>query len=282
MDGKLVAGDSRETIRDEAAYVSRMYHLQRFVTACAGRGRYPIKFNGTSSPCPAGRQGRRRLSPLGPRLLVAEHAAAVLRHVRVGRLRPDAAAVPDVRAATCCRCRSTARSATAATTGPSSPSASTSGATMFSETYGWTPFEQRTDKLQASGWHKWEWVGGLELCWLMLDYYDHTHDRDFLRTTAHAVAHEILTFFDQHYPTNADGKLVMHPSQALETWWECTNPMPEVAGLHAVTERLLALPRMRSRPPSASSGSGCRPSCRRCRRATSTAAMPWRRPRSSP
>ena len=34
----------------------------------------------------------------------------------------------------------------------------------------------------------------------------------------------------------------MHPSQALETWWNCTNPMPEVAGLQAVVERLLALP----------------------------------------
>ena len=39
-----------------------------------------------------------------------------------------------------------------------------------------------------------------------------------------------------------NGKLVMHPSQALETWWDCTNPMPELAGLHAVTARLLALP----------------------------------------
>jgi len=34
----------------------------------------------------------------------------------------------------------------------------------------------------------------------------------------------------------------MHPAQALETWWDCTNPMPELAGLHAVTARLLALP----------------------------------------
>jgi len=32
---------------DGAAYVSQMYHLQRFITACAGRGAYPIKFNGS-------------------------------------------------------------------------------------------------------------------------------------------------------------------------------------------------------------------------------------------
>jgi hypothetical protein len=34
----------------------------------------------------------------------------------------------------------------------------------------------------------------------------------------------------------------MYPSQALETWWDCTNPMPELAGLYGVSSRLLALP----------------------------------------
>jgi len=113
---------------------------------------------------------------------------------------------------------------------------------VFSETYGWTPFEQRKDKLQESGWHKWEWVGGLELCWMMLDYYDHTLDREFLHRTALPFCHEILTFFDEHYPTNAQGQLVIYPSQALETWWNCTNATPELAGCIAVSDRLLALP----------------------------------------
>jgi len=40
----------------------------------------------------------------------------------------------------------------------------------------------------------------------------------------------------------------MHPSQSLETWWECTNPMPELAGLHAITERVLALPERLTTP----------------------------------
>src|SRR4030042_2422199 len=33
----------------------------------------------------------------------------------------------------------------------------------------------------------------------------------------------------------------MEPSQGLETWWDCRNPMPEIAGILAVTERLLEL-----------------------------------------
>jgi hypothetical protein len=77
---------------------------------------------------------------------------------------------------------------------------------------------------------------------MMLDYYDHTLDREFLRGTALPFSREILTFFEQHYPTNAQGKLVMYPSQAVETWWQCTNAMPELAGCIAVTERLLAMP----------------------------------------
>jgi len=42
----------------------------------------------------------------------------------------------------------------------------------------------------------------------------------------------------------------MHPSQALETWWDCTNPMPELAGLRAITARLLALPESATPPAS--------------------------------
>jgi hypothetical protein len=77
---------------------------------------------------------------------------------------------------------------------------------------------------------------------MMLDYYEHTEDEAFLRDVLLPAAGDVLTFFDLHYPTDERGVLVMHPAQAAETWWDCTNPMPEVAGLHAVTARLLALP----------------------------------------
>jgi hypothetical protein len=108
----------------------------------------------------------------------------------------------------------------------------------------WTPFEQREDKLQESGWHKWEWVGGLELAWMMLDDYDHTLDKKFLRETALPMCRETLTFFNEHYPTNEQGEMVMHPSQSLETWWRCTNAIPELAGCKAVAERLLRMNKM--------------------------------------
>ena len=240
VNGKLAATDSGEAPRDKAAYISQMYHLQRFISACAGRGAYPIKFNGSIFTAPAGDRDDPDYRRWGPgywwqntRLPYFSMCTsgdfdlmAPLWRMYAG----DVLELSKYRTKLYCGHE-----------GAFLPECIYFWGAIFSETYGWTPFEQRTDKLQESRWHKWEWVGGLELCWLMLDYYEHTLDGQFLRNTAIPFAHEILTFFDQHYPTNAEGKLVMHPSQAVETWWECTNPMPELAGCMAVTQRLLAL-----------------------------------------
>jgi hypothetical protein len=115
---------------------------------------------------------------------------------------------------------------------------------VFPHTYGWaTPCEERTDKLQNADVHKYEWVGGLEVANMMLEYYEYTEDETFLYEKAVPFAMEILTFFDQHYSVNENGKLNMTPAQALETWWYCTNPMPELAGLHAVVEKMERLPK---------------------------------------
>jgi hypothetical protein len=119
---------------------------------------------------------------------------------------------------------------------------------MFAETYGNEPFATRADKLQASEWHKYEWVSGPELVTLLLDRYAYTEDAEFLRESVLPAARELLGFFDQHYKTGSAGKLDMQPSQALETWTGCVNPMPELAGLHATTARLLALPENLTNP----------------------------------
>ncbi len=242
VNGKLVADNTSATVRDEAACVSQMYHLQRFITACAGRGAYPIKFNGSLFTVPPGDTESdpdyRRWGPgywwQNTRLLYIGLCASgdfdlqrPLFHMYADELLP------------LCQYRTRHYLGHG---GAFYPECIMFWGAVFSETYGWTPFEERPDKLQQSGWHKWEWVGGLELCWMMLDYYDHTLDRDFLRQTALPFTREILTFFEQHYPTNAQGKLVMYPSQALETWWRCTNAAPELAGCFAVTERMLTIP----------------------------------------
>jgi hypothetical protein len=241
VNGKAVLDSTGVRVADEAAYVSQMVALQRFVTACAGRGAYPIKFNGsifTVAPDGESDHDYRRWGPgywwQNTRLPYLSMCAAGDSEQMKPLFKMYAEDVLPL-----CKYRT---KLTCGHDGAFFPECIYFWGAMFSETYGWTPFEQRADKLQESGWHKWEWVGGLELCWLMLDYYEYTLDRAFLDATVLPFCREILTFFDQHYATGVDGKLVMHPAQALETWWACTNAMPEVAGCIAVSERLLTLP----------------------------------------
>jgi alpha-L-fucosidase 2 len=224
---------------DAAFLVSQSYALQRYIAACAGRGQYPIKFNGSLFTVPwAGKPGDADYRRWGPgywwqntRLpyvsmcasgdtdlmrplfkMYAQDLMPLFRYRTRHYLNHDGAFIPE-----CIMF----------------------WGDMFNETYGWTPFEERTDKLQENRYHKWEWVSGLELVGLMLDFYEHTLDSLFFKEQILPTAHEILTFFDEHYAVDDHGKLLMSPSQACETWWECTNPMPEIAGLHAVISRLL-------------------------------------------
>ena len=227
----------------DAFVVSQAYHLQRFINACAGRGQYPIKFNGSIFTVPfRGAPGDADYRRWGPgywwqntRLPYMGMCASGDFDLMQSLFRMYTEEVMDVsRVRTKRYCGHD---------GAFIPECVYFWGAIFSETYGWTPFEERgEDKLQESGWHKWEWVSGLELTWMMLEYYGHTLDTSFFRNKLLPTAHEVLTFFDRHYKTDARGKLVMHPAQALETWWDCTNPMPELAGLHAVTQRLLTLP----------------------------------------
>ena len=241
VDGKLVIDTAGMAITDDAAYVSRMYDLQRFITAAAGRGAYPIKFNGSIfTVAPAGLPGDHDYRRWGPGYWWQNTRLPYISLCTSGDLdlmQPLFKMYVDDLLPLCVyRTRHYLGHG-----GAYYPECMYFWGAVFAESYGWQPFEEREDKLQASGWHKWEWVGGLELCWMLLDAWEHAPEPAFLEARVLPACREILRFFDEHYPTDPAGKLVMHPSQALETWWDCTNPMPEVAGCIAVAERLLAI-----------------------------------------
>lgn len=243
VDGRTVIDTTRAAGADEAAYVSQMYALQRFITACAGRGQHPIKFNGSIFTVPsAGAPGDADYRRWGPgywwqntRLPYLSLCASgdfemlePLWRMYVDQLLPlnrhrTKQYFGFENAAYYIECVHF-------------------WGDVFNETYGWKPVSERTDPLQESGWHKREWVAGPELVWMLLDHYEHVPDKDLLERRIVPAATAVMRFFDLYYQTNAAGQLVMHPSQSLETWWDCTNPMPEVAGLRAIAARLLALP----------------------------------------
>jgi len=242
LGGERVAHRSLETL-DDAHVLSRAYALQRFITACAGRGAYPIKFNGSlftvPNPGSPGDADYRRWGPgywwQNTRLPYLSMCASGDFELTEPLFEMYGGEVLDVAAFRAKRYFGH--------NGAFLPECIYFWGDVFSESYGWTPYEERgEDKLQRSGYHKWEWVSGLELVWMMLERYEYTLDEVFLKELVLPTAVRILTFFAEHYELDEDGRLRMYPAQALETWWDCTNPMPELAGLHAVTAKLLSLP----------------------------------------
>jgi len=231
------------TTNDSNAFIiTRAYTLQRFINACAGRGAYPIKFNGSVFTVPnppiSGDADYRRWGPAYwwqntrlPYISMCTSGDFDLMHPLFKMYAGDVFELAKYRNRRYFGYDGVYFSECIYFWGAVVPKA-----------YGKTPFEERQDKLQEGPWHKWEWVAGPELVYMMLDYYEHTQDEIFLQEKILPVAREVMTFFEKYYKTGADGKLVMNPSQALETWRKCTNPMPEVAGLHAISSRLLSLP----------------------------------------
>ncbi|MBJ6367705.1 DUF5703 domain-containing protein [Snuella sedimenti] len=227
---------------NNAFIISRAYTLQRFLDASAGRGNYPIKFNGSIFTVPTndkpGGADYRRWGPgywwqntRLPYLSMCASGDYDLMQPLFKMYADDIFKLSKYRT-----------KKYFGFDGAYFPECTYFWGSTFTATYGWTPYEEREDPLQESGWHKWEWVAGPELTFMMLDYYDYTQNTDFLKEKVIPVANEIIKFFDNYYKTNDAGKLVMYPSMAAETWWDCTNPMPELSGLHSITKRLLSLP----------------------------------------
>jgi len=88
---------------------------------------------------------------------------------------------------------------------------------------------------------RFHYSGTLEMLAMMIDYYEHTGDKAFLKKELLPIADEYLLWWDQHWSRDENGKLHMTPSSACESFWECTNPTPDIAGLMWDIDRLLAL-----------------------------------------
>lgn len=244
VNGEVVIRHQAPATND-AFHLTQMYHLQRHIFACAGGGDYPIRFNGSTFTIP--HEGR----PGGPdyrrwgnglwwqNIRLPYHAMpaagdAKLMHSLFRTY------VEEVLPMSIERTR-----LYSGLPGAFLPECVYPWGAAFAQCYGSKPFSERgesfAERIQDSRWHKWEWTSALELLWLMTLYYEHTLDQDFLTEKIIPSARELLTFFDARFEDGPDGKMVMHPSMALETWWETTNPATDVAGITAVTSRLLDL-----------------------------------------
>lgn len=228
------------TSKDEiakAGHVSRAYALQRFVTACAGRGALPIKFNGSIFNV-EGRDPDFRAWGGGywwqnTRLAYWPMLYAGDYDMMQPLFKMYREALPLRMAAT-------------------KKYYGHEGA-FFPETiYFWGNYMDvenygidrngKPDGLADNGYIRRYWQSGIELVAMMLDAHDGTQDAKFRDETLLPIAKQIMLFYDQHWKRDGNGKIRFDPAQSLETWHTAVNPLPEIVGLRYLIPRLLALP----------------------------------------
>ncbi len=219
------------------------YTLQRYVQACGGRGAYPIKFNGgifTVEPKPLGK-------PFNPdfRNWGDCHWWQNVRHMYHPMLaggdfemmQPLFNLYESVRPL----CEARAKLYHNAD-GCYFPETMTVWGTYSNGDYGWNRTGHEPKEV-LSPWWQYAWNQGPELVGLMLDRWDYTGDQQFLQSEALPMAESVLKYFDTRFHKTDDGKIILSPTQSVETYWnDVTNDMPCVAGLTDITTRLCALP----------------------------------------
>lgn len=240
-DGKEVARNDRESIPASTAQtITQGWILQRYITVSAGRGAYPIKFNGsiftfqTTEPGELFDPDYRRWG--GPYWFQNTRLAywPMLASGDYEMMQPLFSLFEKMLPFNKARCRTYWNH---------------DGA-FFPETlYIWGAYTNMNFGADRQGkdisWVgepciRYHYNGMLELLALMLDYADYTKDKLFVDNQLLPMADELLAFWDHHY-TRKNGKLFMNPAQSLETMWDCTNPTPDVAGLQWVLSGLLKL-----------------------------------------
>jgi alpha-L-fucosidase 2 len=236
---------SRSFIETSDSTISQRYLLQRFLFALAGRGRYPIKFNGslfnvdsqTNSP---GKNDRfdadyRRWGgpywfqntrwPYWTMLAAGDHQ----------QMRPLFQLYANNLLLAAFRVKQYFGHA-----GAYFPETMTFFGTLANSNYGWKRAGRAISEVDNQYIGRY-YSAGLELISMMLDYYEHVEDNNFLDQVVAPIAEQLLLFYKHHYELK-DGKLWIAPAQALETFWDVDNPAPDIAGLIHVKERLSAIP----------------------------------------
>ena len=223
--------------------VGMAHTLQRYMQACAGRGIYPIKFNGsifTVEPTPLGKGDNPDWRRWGDchwwqNVRMPYHAMQAAGDFDL--MMPLFDMFERIRPFTEARAKlyHNAEGCYFAET-------MTVWGTYSNGDYGWNRNGLQPKDVQCPYW-QFAWNQGLELVSLMLDYHDHTGDGAFLNDRLVPMANSVLRYFDTRFRKDADGHVILDPTQAVETYWHgVINDTPSVAGLNDVTTRLCTLP----------------------------------------
>jgi len=226
------------------SHATQAYVLQRWITACAGRGNYPIKFNGSifnvDSKLSGGPDFSADWRRWGDCYWWQNTRLPYFPMIARGdfdELKPLFHMYRDVLAL--CEARAKLYHGVS---GAYFPETMTIFGSYANRDYGWDRTGHKANEVQCPYW-QYAWQQGLELTALMLDYYEHTGDKKFLTSELIPMANSVLRYYDTRFQRDPKGKLIINPTQAIETYWYgVTNDIPSVAGLADVCPRLLKLP----------------------------------------
>ncbi|MGA2259251.1 MAG: DUF5703 domain-containing protein, partial [Thermoguttaceae bacterium] len=239
LDGRLVAQHGG----DASSSVTRGYTLQRYMQACGGRGPYPIKFNGgmfTVEPKAFGKPYNADWRAWGDC-----HWWQNVRHMYHPMLAAGDFELMEPLFQTYAAVRPLAEARSRLYHGAEGcyfPETMTVWGTYSNGDYGWDRTGHQPNEV-LSPWWQYAWNQGPEIVSLMLDRWDYTGDEAFLTGQVLPMAESVLKYFDTRFKKDAGGRIVLDPTQAVETYWHgVINDMPSTAGLNDTTSRLCALP----------------------------------------
>ena len=224
---------------NELTKITSGYILQRWITACGGRGAYPIKFNGSIFTVD-GYDGEKKTDPdyrrWGGNYWFQNTRLAYWALLASGDfdlMKPLFGMYLDALPFALDRTTAYYKH-----NGAFFPETMHFWGAYSNTDFGWGNKENETQNTYI----KYYWSGGIELTAMMLEYYFYTQDIEFANNVLMPFTDSIITFFAQHWERDANGKIRFEPSESLETWHEAVNPLPEIAGLKYVIEQILGLP----------------------------------------
>lgn len=119
--------------------------------------------------------------------------------------------------------------------------------------YGWKRPDDYDKGMEYNAWLEYQWDTALEFCFMILEANKYT-GQDI--TEYLPLIESTLIFFDEHYQylakqrgrkaLNEQGKLVLYPGSACETYKMAYNATSTIAALQTVSNRLLELPQLLS------------------------------------
>ena len=226
---------------EDAEAVTRGYTAQKYLLGCCSRGKLPVKFNGaifTVEPSPHydGDYDYRRWGGAfwlqNTRLIYWD----LLYSGCFEGILPFFNWVIDIMPECRARCR-----ALFGHKGLLLPETTTFFGTYEDFDFG---YGQENSECPApeNNYIRWHYNGALEVCFMMLKFRQFTGGKyaDYFEEKLLPFISEVLLFFKEHYP-NEDGKMRLYPVSSLETWQDCIDDAPDIAGLLAVVRELKKL-----------------------------------------